>query len=100
RNHTSNHVVFGVLPLQLPEGVTLGSLNLDGSETFDLAGIDRLAPRGSVTLTIKRKDGSTEQHKLLSRVDTSSELEQIRHKGILPMVLRDIIAANRSGATY
>ena len=94
RIHKSNLVGMGVLPLQLPEGVTLGSLNLDGSETFDLAGIDALQPRGSVTLTIKRKDGSTEQHKLLSRVDTSSELEQIRHKGILPMVLRDIIAAN------
>jgi aconitate hydratase len=94
RIHKSNLVGMGVLPLQLPEGVTLGSLNLDGSETFDLAGIDALQPRGSVTLTIKRKDGSTEQHTLVSRVDTSSELEQIRHKGILPMVLRDIIAAN------
>jgi aconitate hydratase len=94
RIHKSNLVGMGVLPLQLPEGVTLGSLNLDGSETFDLTGIDILTPRGSVTLTITRKDGSTEQHELLSRVDTSSELEQIRHKGILPMVLRDIIAAN------
>jgi aconitate hydratase len=94
RIHKSNLVGMGVLPLQLPEGVTLGSLNLNGSETFDLAGIDTLTPRGSVTLTIKRTDGSTEQHELLSRVDTSSELEQIRHKGILPMVLRDIIAAN------
>jgi aconitate hydratase len=94
RIHKSNLVGMGVLPLQLPEGVTLGSLNLNGSETFDLAGIDTMTPRGSVTLTIKRTDGSTEQHELLSRVDTSSELEQIRHKGILPMVLRDIIAAN------
>jgi aconitate hydratase len=95
RIHKSNLVGMGVLPLQLPEGVTLGSLNLDGSETFDLAGIDTMTPRGSVQLTIKRKDGSTEQVELLSRVDTSSELEQIRHKGILPMVLRDIIAANK-----
>lgn len=94
RIHKSNLVGMGVLPLQLPEGVTRTSLNLDGTETFDLAGIDSLAPRGNVQLTINRKDGTTQQLELLSRVDTSSELDQIRHKGILPMVLRDIIAAN------
>ena len=50
--------------------------------------------RGSVQLTINRNNGSTQQLELTSRVDTSSELDQIRHKGILPMVLRDIISAN------
>ncbi len=78
----------------MPEGVTRASLNLDGTETFDLNGVDALEPRGSVALTINRADGSSEQIELLSRVDTSSELDQIRHKGILPMVLRDIIATN------
>ncbi|WP_417224350.1 aconitate hydratase AcnA [Amphritea sp.] len=94
RIHKSNLVGMGVLPLQLPQGVTRASLNLDGSETFDLKGIDTLEPRGSVELTIQRADGSSQKIALLSRVDTSSELDQIRHKGILPMVLRDIIAAN------
>jgi aconitate hydratase len=94
RIHKSNLVGMGVLPLQLPQGVTRASLNLDGSETFDLKGIDTLKPRGSVELTIHRADGSSQKLELLSRVDTSSELDQIRHKGILPMVLRDIIAAN------
>ncbi|MGB0664775.1 MAG: aconitate hydratase AcnA [Pontibacterium sp.] len=94
RIHKSNLVGMGVLPLQLPEGVTRLSLNLDGSETFDLQGIDTLKPRGTVELTIHRADGSQQQLALRSRVDTSSELDQIRHKGILPMVLRDIIAAN------
>jgi aconitate hydratase len=94
RIHKSNLVGMGVLPLQLPAGVTRASLNLDGTETFDLAGIDSLEPRGSVQLTINRKDGSKQLLELTSRVDTSSELDQIRHKGILPMVLRDIIAAN------
>ena len=92
RIHKSNLVGMGVLPLQLPDEVTLASLNLDGSETFDLHGIDTLEPRSSVMLTIRRTNGSSKQFKLLSRVDTSSELDQIRHKGILPMVLRDIIS--------
>ncbi|WP_299773221.1 aconitate hydratase AcnA [uncultured Pseudoteredinibacter sp.] len=94
RIHKSNLVGMGVLPLQLPEGVTRASLNLDGSETFDLNGIDSLEPRGAVSLTIRRADGTTQELELSSRVDTSSELDQIHHKGILPMVLRDIIAAN------
>ena len=94
RIHKSNLVGMGVLPLQLPQGVTRASLNLDGSESFDLNGINTLEPRGSVELTIHRADGSSQQIELLSRIDTSSELDQIRHKGILPMVLRDIIASN------
>ncbi len=94
RIHKSNLVGMGMLPLQLPKGVTRASLNLKGSETFDLSGIDKLEPRGSVQLTIHREDGSSQSMVLLSRVDTSSELDQIRHKGILPMVLRDIIANN------
>ena len=94
RIHKSNLVGMGVLPLQLPVGVTRASLNLDGTETFDLNGIDCLEPRGVVGLTIHRADGSSQQLELTSRVDTSSELDQIRHKGILPLVLRDIIASN------
>ncbi|MGH1460654.1 MAG: aconitate hydratase AcnA [Neptuniibacter sp.] len=94
RIHKSNLVGMGVLPLQLPKGVTRASLNLDGTETFDLNDIDSLEPRGVVGLTIHRTDGSSQQMELVSRIDTSSELDQIRHKGILPMVLRDIIASN------
>ena len=91
RIHKSNLVGMGIVPLVLPPDVTLQSLNLDGSETFDLEGIDELRPRGIVKLTIKRADGSQQSFTLNSRVDTSSELEQIRHKGILPMVLREIV---------
>lgn len=94
RIHKSNLVGMGILPLQLPDGVTMHSLSLDGSETFDLNGIDTLEPRGKVELVIHRTDGSSETLALHSRVDTSSELDQIKHKGILPMVLRDIIKAN------
>jgi aconitate hydratase len=94
RIHKSNLVGMGVLPLQLPDGVTRASLGLDGSETFDLHGVDTLAPRGSVQLIIHRANGEAENFNLTARVDTSSELEQIKHKGILPMVLRDIIRAN------
>ena len=94
RIHKSNLVGMGILPLQLPAEVSLASLNLDGSETFDLQGIEQLAPRGSVELTIHRANGTKQNLTLSSRVDTSSELEQIRHKGILPMVLREIVKSN------
>ncbi len=63
-------------------------------QAIDLNGIDTLEPRGKVELVIHRADGSSDTLALLSRIDTSSELDQIKHKGILPMVLRDIIKAN------
>src|SRR6185436_6665308 len=62
RIHRSNLVGMGVLPCQLPAGVTAASLRLTGSETFDLVGLDRNAqPRQSVTLVIRRPDGSSER---------------------------------------
>ena len=95
RIHKSNLVGMGVLPLQLPQGITRASLSLNGSETFDLSGIDQLEVRGTcATKLFTEADGSSQSIELLSRIDTSSELDQIRHKGILPMVLRDIIANN------
>jgi aconitate hydratase len=92
RIHRSNLVGMGVLPLQFKGGDTATSLKLVGDETFDLSGIDEnLKPQQDVTLTIHRRDGSTQKVQLLLRIDTPIEVDYYRHGGILPFVLRELI---------
>ena len=92
RIHRSNLVGMGVLPLQFTEGATRDGLGLDGSETFDIDGIaEGLAPRSTVTMTIHRKDGTSEQVPLLCRIDTLDELDYYKNGGILHYVLRDMM---------
>ena len=60
RIHRSNLVGMGVLPLQFKGDTNVASLKLTGDETFDISGIgDDLKPQQDVTLTIRRRDGST-----------------------------------------
>ncbi len=93
RIHRSNLVGMGVLPLQFPEGISAQSLNLDGSETYDITGLsDSIHPRQDVTLTITRKNGTKESHQVKLRIDTPIEVDYYRHGGILPFVLRQLIA--------
>ncbi len=93
RIHRSNLVGMGVLPLQFPEGISAQSLNLDGTETYDITGLsDSIQPRQDVTLTITRKDGTKESHQVKLRIDTPIEVDYYRHGGILPFVLRQLIA--------
>jgi aconitate hydratase len=93
RIHRSNLVGMGVLPCQLPEGVSAETMGLDGSESYDLVGADKPpVPRGQVTLVIRRKDGRRDAIPLTSRIDTPVEAEYFRHGGILPYVLRQIAA--------
>jgi aconitate hydratase len=94
RIHRANLVGMGVLPLQWPEGVDAGSLGFDGSETYDLPGVaGALTPRQHVALRVTRRDGRMEEVTLLLRVDTPVEVEYLRHGGILPYVLRQILEA-------
>jgi aconitate hydratase len=93
RIHRSNLVGMGVLPLQFPEGVSAQTLNLDGTETYDITGLsDSIQPRQDVTLHITRKDGTKESHQVRLRIDTPIEVDYYRHGGILPFVLRQLIA--------
>jgi aconitate hydratase len=93
RIHRSNLVGMGVLPLQLPEGVDARSLGLDGSEVFDLEPLGHHPkPRQKTSLTVRRKDGSTETVPLTVRIDTPIEVDYYRHGGILPYVLRQLVA--------
>ena len=89
RIHRSNLVGMGVLPLQLPDGVTREGLNLDGSETVDLTGLaGGITPRMDVNMVITRADGSTAEHRLLCCIDTLDEVDYYLHGGILHYVLR------------
>ena len=96
RIHRSNLVGMGVLPLQFKEGVNAQSLGLDGTETFDLIGLEGgLSPRMDATLVIKRakEDGvETTEVPLTLRIDTPIEVDYFLHGGILPYVLRQLIA--------
>ncbi|HEX5484987.1 MAG TPA: aconitate hydratase AcnA [Limnobacter sp.] len=94
RIHRSNLVGMGVIPLQFMGEDSAESLNLDGTETYDLLGLeDNTKPQAELTLRIQRADGHTQEVKVLSRIDTPIEVEYFRHKGILPYVLRELLAA-------
>jgi aconitate hydratase A / 2-methylisocitrate dehydratase len=92
RIHRSNLVGMGVLPCQFTEGVSARTLALDGTEFFDLAGLEGgVRPRSEVKLTIRRVDGRTEEVPLRARIDTPIETDYYRHGGILPYVLRHLV---------
>ena len=93
RIHRSNLVGMGVLPCQFLEGTSVDSLKLDGSETFDLRGLDdNLAPHQDLSLVVRRADGASETIPLLLRLDTAVEVDYYRHGGILQYVLSRLIA--------
>ncbi|MGV3757703.1 MAG: aconitate hydratase AcnA [Verrucomicrobiota bacterium] len=93
RIHRSNLVGMGVLPLQFKEGTTAQTLKLDGSETYDVVGLSPdVKPQQDLTLKITRKDGSVENVPVTCRIDTPIEIDYYQHGGILPYVLRQLIA--------
>ncbi|HSQ03812.1 MAG TPA: hypothetical protein VLN59_07245 [Burkholderiales bacterium] len=99
RIHRSNLVGMGVLPCQLPAGTTAATLRLDGTEQFDLVGLDENArPRQAVTLVIHRANGVVENVPLMLRLDTPAEIEYVKRGGIMPYVLEEIVAEHRTAA--
>ena len=93
RIHRSNLVGMGVLPLQFKEGTTALSLKLDGSETYDIVGLDaNIKPQQDLTLKITRKDGHVDNVPVTCRIDTPIEIDYYQHGGILPYVLRQLVA--------
>jgi len=93
RIHRSNLVGMGVLPCQFKDGDTIDSLGLDGTETFDLIGVEAedFAPQQDLSLTIHRADGTSQNLAVTVRIDTPIEIEYYRHGGILPYVLRQLL---------
>ncbi|KVO75715.1 aconitate hydratase [Burkholderia ubonensis] len=94
RIHRSNLVGMGVLPLQFKGADSIQSLGITGDETFDIEGLgDDFKPQQDVTLVINRKDGETQRVQVLLRIDTPIEVDYYKHGGILPFVLRSLLAA-------
>jgi aconitate hydratase len=94
RIHRSNLVGMGVLPLQFKGNDSHESLGIQGDETYDIEGLSgEIKPQQDVTLVIRRKDGSTKRVGLKLRIDTAIEVDYYRHGGILPFVLRQLLAA-------
>jgi aconitate hydratase len=94
RIHRSNLVGMGVLPCQFKEGTNAASLGLDGTETFDLIGLEEaeVTPQKNLTLVIHRASGQTEEAPVTLRIDTPIEIDYYQHGGILPYVLRQLLA--------
>lgn len=90
RIHRSNLVGMGVLPLQFKGNDSVESLNINGSEQFDILGLDDIRPQQDVTLIIRDQNG-TRKVKLLCRIDTPIEVDYFMHGGILPYVLRELM---------
>ena len=84
---------MGVLPLQFIGDAGVPSLGIKGDETFDILGLDAgLKPQQQLTLVIHGKDGSRREASVLLRIDTPIEVDYYRHGGILPYVLRELLA--------
>ena len=93
RIHRSNLIGMGVLPLQFHDGTGVSSLRLNGSETYDVLGLDdELKAQQELTVRITRADGASEVVPVRCRIDTDIEIEYYRHGGILSYVLRQLVA--------
>jgi aconitate hydratase len=98
RIHRSNLIGMGVIPLQFPEGESAGSLGLDGTETFDITGIQGLNDgKTPKTVHVKAtKDSGGDAGKAVEfdavvRIDTPGEADYYRNGGILQYVLRNML---------
>ncbi|HEV2394595.1 MAG TPA: aconitate hydratase [Verrucomicrobiae bacterium] len=99
RIHRSNLVGMGVLPLQFKEGINAQGLHLDGTETYDVLGLGHgLKPQQDLQLRITRAGGQAQTIPVTCRIDTPIEIDYYQHGGILPYVLRQLIAAQSPGA--
>ena len=92
RIHRSNLVGMGVLPLQFKGNDSWESLGLKGNERIDVIPDSNLTPQSDATLRITLADGSTLERTLTLRVDTPIEVDYYRSGGILPFVLRQLLA--------
>jgi aconitate hydratase len=93
RIHRSNLVGMGVLTLQFKGSDSWESLGIRGDERFDIDVPADMKPQQDIVMTIHAADGSSRTVTLASRIDTPIEIDYYRHGGILPYVLRELMAA-------
>lgn len=92
RIHRSNLVGMGVLPLQFKAGESWQSLGLTGDEIIDIFPVPELTPQSDAQMRITRTDGSQHTVTVTLRIDTPIEVDYYQHGGILPYVLRQLLA--------
>ncbi|WP_373501735.1 aconitate hydratase AcnA [Desulfococcus sp.] len=93
RIHRSNLVGMGVLPLVFREGEGWRQLGLDGSETYTVSGLSDMTPRSLLKIRAVRKDGTAKEFEAESKLNTGIEVEYFENGGILPYVLRKLMAS-------
>ena len=93
RIHRSNLIGMGVLPLQFKAGQSWESLGITGNETIDVVLGAEIKPQTDATLVITGADGKKRDVKVTLRIDTAIEVDYYKHGGILPFVLRQLLAA-------
>ncbi|WP_092483300.1 aconitate hydratase AcnA [Candidatus Ichthyocystis hellenicum] len=93
RIHRSNLIGMGVLPLQFMPGESVESLKLTADDTFEILGLDNnISPQEKIKVRVTKPDSSTLTFEVLSRIDTSVEVDYYKHGGILPYVLRELLS--------
>jgi aconitate hydratase len=94
RIHRTNLIGMGVLPLEFKPGVSRLTLQLDGTETYDVEG--KLEPRADLTLVIHRQNGQTDRVATTCRLDTAEEVSVYEAGGVLQRFAQDFLASNRA----
>ena len=92
RIHRSNLVGMGILPLEFGPGEGRQSLGLTGREKFTIRGFGELRPRQKLTVDVESPDGSTRSFSVTARLDNQTDVDYLRHGGVLPMVLRELMS--------
>jgi aconitate hydratase len=84
---------MGVLPLQFKAGDSAATLKLTGSEEYELVGSgEELRHRGEITVVAKTENGTRTEFVVAVRIDTPEEVVAFRNGGILPYVVRQLVA--------
>jgi aconitate hydratase len=92
RIHRSNLVGMGVLPLRFAEGQNADSLGLDGSEVYDIEGLnDAIQPKAELMVKAKKSSGKVIEFKVTALLNTEVEVNYYRNGGILHTVLRNLV---------
>jgi aconitate hydratase len=92
RIHRSNLIGMGVLPCQFEDGTSAQSLQLNGTEVYDLVGLETMKPQQKILMIIHRSNGNEDRVPVKVRIDAPVELEYYQHGGILPYVLRQLVS--------
>jgi aconitate hydratase len=91
RIHRSNLVGMGILPLQFRAGESAVTLGLDGTELYTIRGVADAAPGATVHVSARRADQADIEFDTVCRLDSETDVDYLRHGGILPLVLRQLM---------